>query len=220
MTSRKFLLIPIFAVLGIASVFLIDSSVDAQSQQLVLKPLASEKPFVTELGQKDNVVWTLRDKDGNIIKQETSHNKVVTHGENCVAKMIFGGAGTAGNSVCTGALTGAWDVIQIGESATAVADGDTNLVDPADETGLTGYHQGTVAWTNSTNGSFSTVVISISVTNTGASENINEAGLFNSTTAATNGMYARVTAPSTFTVANGDTLDVNWTFETGEATVP
>ena len=228
MKNKLLLLIPIFGIIALTPFVIFENSyIDASTQFIAPsaiqeKSIAKSSGIVDEVAIADNVEFILKDSHGNIKQIATNHNKVVTHGENCVAKMIFGQSGgdEAGTSVCVGAINSGFNVIQLGESATAVSDGDINLVDPADEAGLSGPQQGSITWTNSTNGSFSTVVISKVFTNTGSSETINEAGIFNSTTSSTNGMYARVTAPSPFVVANGDTLTVNWTFETGSAAVP
>ena len=71
-------------------------------------------------------------EDGEQIAYRVGDNEVVDSGEQCILKMLFattGGltAGTtdgrgeyASTTVCTGALTGAWDVIAIGTGATAV----------------------------------------------------------------------------------------------------
>lgn len=225
MNHKLLFLIPILAIISGVSVFALSDfeQIDLQTADLLgtsALTLAGTSN-AEKTGVRDNVEIIVKDQYGKIVFYDTTHNKVVTHGENCAAKMLFGTSGgdEVGSTVCVGAINQGFNVIQLGESSTAVADTDVDLVDQADETGLTGYTQGTIAWTNSTTGSYSTVVISATFTNTGATETIREVGLFNSTTAATNGMYARAVV-SDAVVANGDDITINWTFETGAATVP
>lgn len=170
---------------------------------------------------RDNVEIIVRDSQGNIKYHDTTHNKVVTLGENCVAKMIFGysGGDQVGTTVCIGELNNGFNYIALGESSTAVADGDTTLVDVADETGLATPLQATISWTNSTDGSYSTVLLSKQFTNSGSSETIREVGLFNGNNPASDKMYARAVT-SDYVIANGDDITVNWSFETGSAAVP
>ncbi len=162
--------------------------------------------------------------DNGVFAYQQGDNKIVTHGENCVLKMIFGSLGgdTVGTVVCIGAIDAGFRYIGLGETGTAstpFVDGDTDLRDPADEAGLSAVKIGTVAWTNSTGGSFGSVIISAQFTNTGATEVVNEAGLFNGTTASTNGMFAGNNFANV-TLNNGDDITINWTVEVGEATVP
>lgn len=217
MDKRLLLILPVVvSVLAVASFANFDFETESIQTQ------SNSNPFVDKVGLRENVEFILYDQNGNIKQRDVTHNKVVTHGENCVLKMVFGlgGGAETGTGVCVGAITHGFSVIGLGEDNTAVSDGDLDLINPADETGLATPLQGTLAWTNSTNGSFGSVIISASFTNTGATETINEAVLYNSTTTATNSIYSRVVAGSPYVVANGDTLTVNWTQEIGSATVP
>jgi hypothetical protein len=87
------------------------------------------------------VMIEAHDENGEMIAYRLGDNEVVDGGEQCILRMLFGTAadGTGGPStntaltganVCTGALTGAWNVIAIG---VGVEGHDTG--DPA--TGLT-----------------------------------------------------------------------------------
>ncbi len=166
----------------------------------------------------------IAENNNGIFSYQQSDNKIVTHGENCMLKMLFGPAGgdTVGTLVCIGEINAGFHFIGLGETggpSSAFVDGDEDLRDPADEAGLSAVQIGTIVWTNSTDGSFGTVVISATFTNTGATEVVNEAGLFNSTTVATNGMFAGNNFANV-TLNNGDDITINWTVEVGEATVP
>jgi len=162
-----------------------------------------------------------KDKDGNIKNYFKSPNKVVTHGEICAAKMLFGvsGGDETGTVACVGAINAGFRYIGLGEGTTAAADADTDLENEADESGLSTPLLSTAVWTNSTTSSFNTVVLSATFTNSGSSETISEVALFNATDSSTRGMYAR----NVFTgipLATSDDLTINWTQELGEASVP
>jgi len=161
--------------------------------------------------------------NGDIFSYQQSPNKIVTHGENCVLKMMFAdGPESVGTVVCVGAITDGFYYIGLGETggpSAAFVDGDVDLRDPADEAGLSAVIAGSRTFTNSTDASFGSVLISAQFTNTGATETVNEAGLFNSTTVATNGMLAGNNFVNV-TLNNGDDITINWTVEVGEATVP
>ena len=79
------------------------------------------------------VMIEAHNENGELIAYRMGDNEVVDTGEQCILKMLFATAadGTVGpstntaltaNSVCTGALTGAWDVIAIGVGTVAVGD--------------------------------------------------------------------------------------------------
>ena len=61
------------------------------------------------------------DEGGDLIAYRQTDNEVVDDGEQCILKMLFattdstaGRGGYTSTTACTGALTGAWDVIAIG----------------------------------------------------------------------------------------------------------
>ena len=171
------------------------------------------------------------DEAGNLIAYRASDNEVVDDGEQCILKMLFGttGSSQAGRGeytttgACTGALTGAWDVIGIGTTATAAA--DTNVILGNDTTkgtnnasGMPGLDRGvatTKTWTNGTGST--TTKIELSKTFTNLSTNnavIAESGLFNSTTVAGSGMLAHK-AFSAVTLTTNDSITITWTFTVG-----
>ena len=162
-----------------------------------------------------------RDSQGNLIAFRETDNEVVNNGENCVLKMLFdeGGPGTSGTTVCTGAITSAWNYIGIGTSAEgsfAVAETNARLGnETSTTTGLT-RAAGTVSFTNGTGGTAASAQISKTFTMTsGNGHTIAESGLFNGTSISTAGMLAR----QTFTgvaLSNGDSITVTWTFTVGD----
>lgn len=165
-----------------------------------------------------HVTTTLTDSDGNIKAYRQSDNLIVNNGENCVSKMLFGGSGgsSTGSSVCTGQITEGFRYIAIGNSSTAVTSADTGLGNELTASGL-GAKFSTITWTNSTGsgtGTTAQAVMSASFTNSGATQSITESGLFNGTSANTNGMFARQTF-SSISMNNGDSLTVQWTINIG-----
>jgi len=218
--------IGIFAIAGIvallgASAFTLLTVDDPTTLAVSSIPPNDFSRDLESVGFVDNVSIVIRDGSGNITHEETVHNKVLTHGENCVSKMIFGvsGGDESGNDVCIGIINAGFRYIGLGEGTTSPADTDTDLENAADESGLSTPLLSTAVWTNSTTSSFNTVVLSATFTNAGSSEDISEAVLFNATDSSTRGAYARATfTPAT--VTNGGDITINWTFETGEAAVP
>ena len=164
------------------------------------------------------------DKDGNLKDYRQTDNAVVDDGEQCISKMLFGttqasaGRGEyTGTSACTGALTGAWDVIAIGTDSTAAADTQVILLnETATSNGLERGVATTKTWTNGTGSTTTKIVMSKTFTSDSPRDHtIQESGLFNSTTVAGSGMLARQTF-SGVTLSDGDSITVTWTFTVGD----
>ena len=171
-----------------------------------------------------HVTTTLRDSEGNIKAYRQTDNAILNAGENCAAKMLFGASAGAVTSTgsCTGAITDGFRYIGIGNYTTNV--NGTNYVLGQEYTtaagslgqasGLTrGVATGTM--TNSTGAtgstSQSTVVLSKTFSSArSAAQIVQESGLFNSTTVAGSGMFARQTF-SAINVGTSDSLTVTWT---------
>jgi hypothetical protein len=199
--------IPIFAVL---SIFLYDGV------------RAQDAPVMASSSMVGHVTVIQRDVNDNIKSYSQSDNIIVNGGENCMAKLLFQDAtGAAGNTVCTGANTVGWRYIGLEESASAVAADDATWNDPADSAGLSTPLWSHATWTNSTGTggtSRSVVALAATFTNSGASETIQGAALFNGTTA-TKGMLAHTLFASPAVVDTSDTLTVTWTITVGGGTV-
>ena len=168
-----------------------------------------------------HVTTILTDSQGNVKQYRQSDNVVTNNGENCVLRMLFQaganrGAGS-GTSACTGTLNNAWDVIAVG-TGTGKANGTDYLL--GSELTASGFQRGvatTKTWTNSSgNGATSSaqIVLAKTFTNSGTSTQVSESGLFNTTTANTNSIFARQNFTA-ITVANGDSLTVQWTINVG-----
>lgn len=164
------------------------------------------------------------DKDGNLKDYRQTDNAVVDDGEQCISKMLFGttqasaGRGEyTGTSACTGALTGAWDVIAIGTDSTAAADTQVILLNETSSSdGLERGVATTKTWTNGTGSTTTKIVMSKTFTSDSPRDHtIQESGLFNSTTVAGSGMLARQTF-SGVTLSDGDSITVTWTFTVGD----
>jgi hypothetical protein len=190
--------------------------------------------------------------DGELYAYRLGDNEVVDDGEQCILKMLFatetaskdrGGYVTEGVGSCTGILTGAWNVIAIGDcnltancSGLAFGAGDGTAYDvgalvPAqdklvrlgNETNtVNGLQRGmatTITWHNGTGDTATKIVLAKTFTMGGASSTtheIGESGLFNSTTFGTGeqGMLARQMFTDV-SLSNGDSITVTWTFTVG-----
>ena len=189
-----------------------------------------------------------RNTDGELFAYRLSDNEVVYDGEQCILKMLFASNGafgrgeyvtdhTVGNAACTGALTGAWNVIAIGDqndtgnyelsvlgSPVTLALQDT-LTKLGNETGTScgvgcihSLARGVatdITWQNGTAGTATKITLAKTFTLVGTDAwAIGESGLFNSTTVDANGMLARQTFTDV-SLSNGDSITVTWTFTVG-----
>ena len=191
-------------------------------------------------------------EDGELIAYRQGDNEVVDGGEQCILKMLFASTGglTSGStdgrgeyastSVCTGVLTGAWDVIAIGTGDTDIAtvplhdvysgletecnanandannDGDINDGEADDcpaDAALARATATTKSWTNGTGSSATEIEIKKTFTS-GTTAAIRESGLFNSTTIGDGGMLSHRTFAAV-SLTNGDSITVTWTFTVG-----
>ena len=173
------------------------------------------------------------DDGGDLIAYRQTDNEVVDDGEQCILKMLFattdstaGRGGYTSLGSCTGALTGAWDVIAIGTDNDngAYAAGRTAaqqdvLVLLGNETSTSvGLERGTATtktWTNGTAATTTKLILSKTFTADDTRQHlIGESGLFNSTTNDANGMLARQTFPDV-AINDGDSITITWTFTVG-----
>ena len=180
------------------------------------------------------VIIEAHNADGELIAYRIGDNEVVDDGEQCILKMLFGTSGmtnagrgeylatTSDGSIsdtvgaCTGILTGAWDIIAIGEGTTAPADTDVKLETEYVGTGLDRSAATTKTWTNGTGATTTKIVLKNTFTSTsGSTESITESGLFNSTTVAGSGMLAHQTFTAV-SLTSGDSITVTWTFTVGD----
>ena len=177
---------------------------------------------------------TVRDADGIIQAYRQSDNIIVDSGEDCAAMLLFGRNGTAAAPAGT-STTACWhgtesfDVIAIGNRTGSADDGatannsDDLLFNEHNATANTiGFERTRVAapvFTAAGAGTAASVVLSNDFTlNAGplstTSAVVDESGLFNSTTALANGMFAHQTF-SAVTVDNTESLTVEWTINIG-----
>ena len=190
------------------------------------------------------VMIEAHDENGEMIAYRLGDNEVVDGGEQCILKMLFAtGAQTndgrgeySSTSVCTGILTGAWDVIAIGVGTTGHGDAgimetaalhdlysgletecnavinvgtNTCLADALLKRGIAT----TKTWTNGTGATPTKIVMAKTFTSTGVAS-ITESGLFNSTTISTGGMLSHKTF-NAVSLTSGDSITVTWTFNVG-----
>ena len=183
-----------------------------------------------------HVITTLTDSNGVIKEYRQSDNMIVNQGENCALKMLFQASPAgAGTSVCAGANTSGFNVIEIGNGSASVqtpTSTDYRLYSSHNNTSVgssAGNNPGmvrkvatTITWTNSTSATASgaaQVVLAATFTNSGSSsKTVNESGLFNTTNTGsfwqTDAMFARQTFTS-ITMAPSDSLTVQWTINVG-----
>ena len=118
--NSKTTIIGLVAAIAVLSGAMGMSVTGAFSDQTIAKSTIPATGMLT--GQ---VMIEAHNEDGEMIAYRLGDNEVVDGGEQCILRMLFGTAadGTggpsastaiAGNTVCTGALTGAWNVIAIG----------------------------------------------------------------------------------------------------------
>jgi hypothetical protein len=204
------------------------------------------------------VMIEAHNENGELIAYRLGDNQVVDGGEQCILRMLFATAadGTGGPSantalssaagsvadVCTGALTGAWNVIAIGVGTV----GHGNAVDSGDGLDLSSTHDvysglelecganvnigvggktcaagvnlnrataTTKTWQNGTAATPTQIVLAKTFTSSGTAT-ITESGLFNSTNIATGGMLAHKTFAAV-SLTDGDSITVTWTFKVG-----
>ena len=175
--------------------------------------------------------------NGELFAYRQSDNEVVDDGEQCILKMLFGTSGmtndgrgeylatTSDGSIsatvgaCTGILTGAWDIIAIGEGTTTPD--DTDVILQTEFTSVTGAGlersaATTKTWTNGTGATTTKIVMKNTFTSTsGDTESVTESGLFNSTVVAGSGMLAHQTFTAV-SLTSGDSITVTWTFTVGD----
>ena len=183
--------------------------------------------------------------DGELIAYRQGDNEVVDRGEQCILKMLFastaqtqaGRGEYASTNVCTGILTGAWDVIAIGTGATAVGnaaahdlftgletecnaavndrndDGVADAVDCPADAALARAVATTKTWQNGTGATETQIEIKKTFTS-GSTAAIRESGLFNSTAIGDGGMLSHRTFAAV-SLTSGDSITVTWTFKVG-----
>jgi len=198
------------------------------------------------------VMIEAHNENGEMIAYRLGDNEVVDGGEQCILRMLFGTAadGTGGPSanaaltgsdVCTGALTGAWNVIAIGvgtaghgqscpSGAPSLCDTATHDVYNGLETEcVTLINEGTntcpagteliraiatsKSWANGTGTGATQITLANTFTSAGSAV-ITESGLFNSTSVDSGGMLSHKTFGAV-TLTSGDSITVTWTFRVG-----
>ena len=184
-------------------------------------------------------------EDGELIAYRQGDNEVVDRGEQCILKMLFattaqaniGRGEYASTNVCTGILTGAWDVIAIGTGATAVGntaahdlftgletecnatvndrndDGVADATDCPADAALARAVATTKTWQNGTGATETQIEIKKTFTS-GSTAAIRESGLFNSTAIGDGGMLSHRTFAAV-SLTSGDSITVTWTFKVG-----
>jgi len=152
------------------------------------------------------------DSEGNILSYQQTDNAIVNDGRNCTAMLLFGANSGCRSDDADG--LGKYTVIGVG-NGTALS-GSTSQTDTNDEVNDNGIVRitGTLgAFLNSSNpGDPAVQRITAQFTWLGGTTNtINQAGLFNDTTAgSTSSTFALKNFPSSVAMNTNDQLTVNW----------
>ena len=167
-----------------------------------------------------HIAYTHTDADGNIIGYQQTDNIIVNEGENMVLHRIFGEQGVNSLGVEEDDVDG-FRVIGLGNgTSTTAVETDTGLVNEIDATaagcGMQRVEVTSPTFTASSGtGTQAVAVISNQFTNGCGTYEISESGLFNSTAVEDNGMFARQAFSNNVTLANGESLTVEWTINVG-----
>ena len=243
--NSKTTIIGLVAAIAVLSGAMGLSVTGAFSDQTIAKSTIPATGFL--MGQ---VMIEAHNENGELIAYRLGDNQVVDTGENCILKMLFataadggdgvGRGGIAGNTVCTGALTGAWQVIAIGTGTvghgsnpaspsglgvTATHDVYTGLETECNananpgisaclaDAALARATATTKTWFNGSAANPTKIVLAKTFTS-GTVASITESGLFNSTTIGSGGMLAHKTFAAV-SLTSGDSITVTWTFTVG-----
>lgn len=161
-----------------------------------------------------HVTMTVKDAQGNIVAYHQGDNVVVNQAEDCLSKRVFGIA----SPQCSSTGGASYNVIAIGNASSPTAAKTDSLL--AAEIGasvpsLDRVTATTQTETDATGGAPVSDVLQATFTNSAATaKSITEAGLFNSTTVNSVGMFAHQTF-SGVTLNSGDSLTVKWTVTMG-----
>lgn len=180
-----------------------------------------------------HVTLTVADENGNIVDYRQSDNVIVNQGEDCAAMLLFGGNGTYIGSGSTGACLGdtaSFNKIAIGNGSGTVnfaleSDNELRTEHNMTSTGFTRAQDTTPVFTaatgvSGTGGSAGAQVVlsnefTLSTTDvSGTSLDVTESGLFNNTSAGSDGMFAHQTFAAV-TVDDTESLTVEWTINIG-----
>ena len=159
-----------------------------------------------------HVTLTVTDPQGNILAYHQGDNVVVNQAEDCLSQKVFG----IPSHLCPsgGAV---YNVIALGNYTGINIAGKTNSTLAAEEhvaQGLGRQTANTQTETDATTLLPVSDVLQAQFTNGGTANTVDEAGLFNSTTYNSVGMFARQTFTG-ITLNNGDSLTVKWTVTMG-----
>ena len=158
------------------------------------------------------------DADGNILTYLQTDNAIISKGENCAAQDLFGGTagGTSATSTFCPSDPGIFDWIALTDIAAAGLD-DLVLTGELTAGGLNRAQASSVAATQVAIGATTDNItrLSVTFTNTGASQDVTGSGLFNQTTLVGSAIFAQKDFGTSVTLATSDQLTVNWDITTG-----
>ena len=168
-----------------------------------------------------HVAYIHKDASGNVIGYQQTDNIIVNQGEDCVLAKMFAASTTGVGNCEPSDTTGVYTIIGIGNGTGSGFDptadnADTGLGQEMNAAGLTRTGAEDVTLTASSGDTEARAVISEEFTNSSPnSQEISESGLFNTTSTTTDGMFAKQIFSNNVTLANGESLTVEWTINVG-----
>ena len=201
------------------------------------------------------VIIEAHNADGELIAYRIGDNEVVDDGEQCILKMLFatavdggdgvGRGGVPGTDVCTGALTGAWQVIAIGVGDTGHGQSDCSgvgapsLCDVATHDVMTGLETEcsaaenvgtptcladaslaratatTKSWANGSGTGATQIVLANTFTSSSSSTTVITESGLFNSTTINSGGMLSHKTFSAVSLTDGDSITVTWTFTVG-----
>ncbi len=162
------------------------------------------------------------DSSGHVTQYLQGDNAVQMNAKDCIGKSLFGNTGSFASTVCTGAqaLTGNFTKIAISQNGVGgtFADNVDALSGEYATFGLSRLNAASesATWTDATTGGHGQEVIQATFTNGDSSSHIvGSAGLFNSTTINTGGMFSGQDFTTGVTLNQNDAITVKWTIQVG-----
>ncbi len=158
------------------------------------------------------------DPDGNVLSYQQTDNAIMSEGEMCVARALFGSAAAGtGATRCLGD-PGTFNVIALDDTTTVGSSLDAKSL-PSELTAAGLYRQdvtagnGTISIPTEASGAASDAVARVSNTfqfSAAGPQTVLAAALLNSTTTTADALFAMKNFPSSVTLNLNDQLTVNW----------
>jgi hypothetical protein len=201
--------------LGIIGAVIVLSVGILASMFSIILPITGHTSVSAGMPMLGHVTLMVKDVQGHILEYRQGDNTVVTMGKSCVAARIFGPQ----SSACPFPGTTSYDVLAVGTGGsppTQPATSATRLVTEITSPSQMARGTATSDTVVDASGAVGAIVtMSKQFTNNAAGIiNVNEAGVFNSTTVSSAGMFSAQTFTA-IPLNQNDTLTVTWTINVG-----